>query len=367
MARILFHSVAVLELLGAPVAAAGSNAEPIDIGAIQALLGELNCPGAVVAIVPATGAARTYAIGHADSEKATPMTVDLHLRIGSVSKLLVGSVVLRAVDRGLLSLDDPISKYVAGVPKGDQITIRMLGRHTSGLFDPIYSVDFRTAVAESPTRLWRPKEVLEVCFRSSAKSAPGAQTRYANIGAILLGEAVANAAKKPFPEVLRDTVLQPQGLKDTGYCRSAGPPQPTASAYRFAAESRWLGYGDHFTDVTGFSASWSSWAGDMYSTIDDLAKAARPLITGELLSASSRRELLAWRKDASSETDYGFLIKKTDLGVGHDGDVPGFSAAIWCSEEGQRTYVAIANLSNAADGRNPANEIVRLMATEGAH
>ncbi|MEM8493893.1 MAG: serine hydrolase domain-containing protein [Planctomycetota bacterium] len=333
----------------------------VDAEAIQRLLDDINCPGALVALIPDGGAPVTRAVGYTDATRATPIDPSSRMRIASVSKLFVGTAVLRAVDEGLLSLDDPIDEHVPNIPNGDRITLRMLGRHTSGLFDPIRSRDFQAAITKKPHRVWSPEEVIQVCRRAPVNFPPGEQTRYANIGAVLLAEAVAAAAGEPFPVVLERLVLEPLELRHTAYCTDAAPPAPSPSAYRFAPKKRWLSYGDQLTEVTGYSASWSSWAGDMYSTIDDLAKAARPLATGRLLSDASRREWLGWRQAEGDPTSYGFVIKKTVYGIGHDGDVPGFSAAVWRFPDKRQTAVVLANLSNTVDGDTPANRIVGLL------
>jgi D-alanyl-D-alanine carboxypeptidase len=78
------------------------------------------------------------AFGVQDPDTGEAMTPDLFMRIGSNTKSFTTTAILQLVDQGLVGLDDPIEKYVSGVPNGDQITIRQLGMMRSGLFD--YSV-----------------------------------------------------------------------------------------------------------------------------------------------------------------------------------------------------------------------------------
>lgn len=324
---------------------------------LQSFLNDLECPGALVGVFPDEGDWWTTAIGVADVESQLPMNVGMRMRIGSVSKVFVGATVLCLVDQGKLSLDDPVSKYVAGVPHGDRITLRMLGNQTSGLFDSIGSSAFQAAILKEPRRLWKPAEIFVCSFREPPYFEPGERFRYCNVGTVLLGEVIEAVTGKPLPEVVQETVCEPLGLESTGFCMAAGPPAPTPSAYRFAAPGRWLGYGEEFTDVTGYSASWSSWAGDMYSTLDDLGKAIKPLATGSLLTKATRQELYEWSSPKSEPSRYGFLIRKDELGIGHDGDVPGFNASVRYSAELKTGFVALTNLSNCSDGRMPAEEL----------
>ncbi|MEN1680581.1 MAG: serine hydrolase domain-containing protein [Planctomycetota bacterium] len=328
---------------------------------MQRLLDRHGCPGVLVAVVPQDGEASVYAVGHANAARSAPMDRALRMRIGSVSKLFVGAALLRCVDDGVVSLDARVSNYLPGVPGGDQITLRMLGKHTSGLPDPIRSPRFRVEVMKTPARFWKPSEVLQFCYRLRPVSNPGEQVRYSNVGAVLLAEALAAAAEKSFAELMKETVLTPLGLRDTGYCSAAAPPGPTCSAYRFARRGEWLSYGRYFTEVTGHSASWSSWAGDMYSTIHDLSKAAPQLLTGRLLSDRGRRELFDWRQGSDSVTRHGILIKQTTLGIGHDGDVPGFSAAVWRSPREGQCVIVLANLCTTTTGDSPANRVAEYL------
>ena len=73
------------------------------------------------------------ALGVADRTSQEPVTLEVHHRIGSATKTFTGTLLLQAADEGLLSLDDTIDRYVAGVPNGDNITLRQMANHTSGI------------------------------------------------------------------------------------------------------------------------------------------------------------------------------------------------------------------------------------------
>ena len=73
------------------------------------------------------------ALGVADTTSKTPMTPDVHHRIGSVTKTFTVSLLLQAAADGLLSLDDTIGQYIEGVPNGDSITLRQMANMTSGI------------------------------------------------------------------------------------------------------------------------------------------------------------------------------------------------------------------------------------------
>ena len=112
--------------------------------------------------------------GLANLETREPMDVRDHIRIGSVTKSFVTTLVVELDEEGLLSLDDPISGYVAGVPGGDRITLRQLADMTSGLRNYFTNDQFAPAYLTGET--FTPGELVQLgfsCRRSSSPAPPG--------------------------------------------------------------------------------------------------------------------------------------------------------------------------------------------------
>lgn len=340
--------------------ASWTTAEPLTT-ALQRQMEEMRCPGVLVGIAPEGRPATVLALGCADEDEEEPMRPDMRMRIGSVSKLFVGAVVLRLVDQGFFSLDDPVAKLVDGVPHGDKITVRMLGQHTSGLACPIWDDGFQAEILADPRRQWSARALLERAAELPMHHEPGHGWHYSNTAATLAGLVAESATGEPYDRLLAKLVCEPLGLRSTGLCEKPSPPEPTPRAYRHGRGDRWLGYGDTFCDVTGYSASWGGVGGNMYSTISDLNAATRSLATGRLLSEKSRSELLAWRESAWKNTDAGFFINRNQRGIGHEGNVPGFQAVARYQPDRQRTIVVLTNLSNNADGTMPAERLFDLV------
>src|SRR5215470_10458148 len=101
--------------------------------AIPRVLAQTNVPGVIVGIWQGRDPVYLRAFGVKDVQTREPMTTDLYMRIGSNTKAFVITGILQLVDQGKLGLDDPISKFVPGVPNGDNITIRHLAQMRSGL------------------------------------------------------------------------------------------------------------------------------------------------------------------------------------------------------------------------------------------
>jgi D-alanyl-D-alanine carboxypeptidase len=199
---------------------------------LGAKLKAMECPGTLVGVFPDSGTPERYALGVADVDSQAPMSFDMHMRIGSVTKPFLAVVVLQLCDEGKLSLVDPISKYVAGVPAGEQITLRMLGANTSGLFNSIQNKDFQRAIMKEPRRQWTPAEMLKYSAAGEAYNAPGEKWRYSNTNAVLLALCVEQVTGRSWAEEIERRVCAPLKLTHTAVPRGADLPAPHSSAYR---------------------------------------------------------------------------------------------------------------------------------------
>ncbi len=318
----------------------------------------MECPGALIGIAIGDKKPTVYTLGVADVDTKKPMERDFHMRIASVSKPFLGTAILLLADEGKLSLDDPVAKYVDGVPAGDKITIRQLANNTSGLFNSIENKDFQAAIVGDPKHQFTNAEILQYAFAKPSYGPPGEKFRYSNTNAVVLSQVIEKITGKPSAEFIHERVIKPLGLHHTDYLTEAAVPPPAPSSYRNGYENKWLGYGKTFYNVTAYSSSWSGAAGNMYSTVDDLLKAAKPLATGKLLSEKSRKELTNWLPTNYMNIQYGFCLGELGGWIGHSGDVPGYCSYMGYSPKEDIAIVVLANLSNNKDGTS-ANERLR--------
>lgn len=298
------------------------------------------------------------ATGHADWEKTLPVSTDMHFRIGSVTKLFIGNLVLILHDEGKLDVDDPISRYVPNVPSGDKITLKQLANHTSGLPNSISNPDFQKAIVANPARVWTADEILAFAFAQKPLFQPGTDWGYSNTNTVLLALAATKATGKPCGVLLDQKIFAPLGMKHTGFPSGGKIPGPHPRGYRYGRSGHPIGYGKVLYDVSDYNASWANAAGDLCSTIGDLQLAARPLALGTLLSENSRRILHDWRDTGHAGYRYGFCIESWDGFIGHQGDVPGYQAVIAYDPATHRSFAVAANLSNTTDGDGPASELL---------
>ena len=274
--------VSAATLLWVAVGASGAvAAESADLEKkLTEKLQAMQCPGALVGIFPDEGEPQRFVLGVADVDTKAPMTADVHMRVGSVFKPILGTVVLLLCDEEKLSLDDPVSKYVPDVPNGDKITLRMLGKNTSGLFNSIENKELQYAIMKDPTKQWTPAEILAFNAGREPYCQPGEKWRYSNTNAVLLGLWIEKATGRSFAEEVEERICKPLGLKETAVPKVAELPTPRTAAYRNGYPDKVIGYGNVFYNVSNYSSAWTGAAGNLYSTINDLGKAAKPITTG---------------------------------------------------------------------------------------
>ena len=280
--------------------------------------------------------------GLADKATGQPMRRQDRVHIGSITKTFVAAVVLQLAAEGRLSLNDSVQKWLPGVITGHgyhpaQITIRQLLQHTSGLRD--YAADPRFQTAPALEKTWRPQQLVNIALRLGP---PVHGWLYSNTNYILLGMIIQKVTgHSPITEVRR-RILVPLGLHDTSFpLTSKQIPAPYAHGY----------YGP--LDVTNLVNPSSAWtAGAMISTVGDVARFYRVLLTGGLLPPAQQRELLATIPvDDPGELfaeHYGLGIYRVQLPCGtawgHDGGYPGgFKTFAYTSPDGSRQAVMIYN------------------------
>jgi D-alanyl-D-alanine carboxypeptidase len=153
--------------------------------------------------------------GFASREKECPVTDKHHFGIGSVTKLYTAALVMRQVEAGTLSLDDPISKWI-DLPYAEQVTVRMLLNHTSGIPDYTSDAAFLLRYAGLPEKSWRPGELAGATHDKPLDFEPGLRHKYSNSNYLLLGIILEEASGKSYAALLQE-MMDELDLRDTFY------------------------------------------------------------------------------------------------------------------------------------------------------
>src|SRR5881394_4162909 len=167
-----------------------SALKPIDQAALQRMVEttakELLIPGAVVLLRTPQGEF-TAASGTTQLNTKNPPRADTHFRIASNTKTMTAAVIMLLAQEGKLGFNDPVSKYVPGVPNGDKITIAQLLEMRSGLYDYTSDPIISATIDTDPTKVWTSAELLAIAFAHPPNFPPGAKFEYVNTNYALLG------------------------------------------------------------------------------------------------------------------------------------------------------------------------------------
>lgn len=367
----LAASLAVLFVLaGCAARPAEPSAGPDDWehaaqSALEETLRTTGIPGGAITVthddVTWTGVA-----GLADVATGRKVAADDRFAFRSITKSFTVTAVLQLVDEGKVSLDDPISDYVDGVPEGDRITLRDLARMRSGL--PNYSATpaFQDALRIDLTRDWTDAELLQAAYSEPNDFAPGARYEYSNTNTVLLGEVLQKVTGEPWYDVVQRAILTPRGLSTTTYPDSDPIPSPLAEPYQGGGE------GQEPEALPAIPANSLSAAGGFAGTIRDLGRWARILGTGELLDESTAAQRTSEASLSPTSDDpnspfydaYGMGMGEIDGWIGHTGNGLGYQAlAMYDPATGDSVAIVINGTGDDRDA--PAHLFQKLIPALG--
>jgi D-alanyl-D-alanine carboxypeptidase len=344
----------------APALAAGPSVDRPTarrlIATVQQLMRKRLMPGAIVGIQRGGRPPWIIARGVANLQTRSPMRTDEHVRIGSITKTFVTTRLLQLAQQHRLSLDDPISRYVAGVPNGDAITLRELSNMTSGLAELFDNPEFGPRYYLGDT--FTPIELVDFGLTLPPLFAPGTGWSYSNTNTDLLGLVIEKVTGQSLAVALGQGIFRPLGLRGSSLPSTPKLPRPFPHGYTVQTPTRQLADATFYTT----SALWA--AGGMVSTVRDLLRAAPMFGTGRpLLSAATQRERTKWVQfpPNSPIQEYGIGLLDFNGWIGHNGGLPGFGTIAWYFPR-QRLSLVVSVNSDIGPKRTgytyqPASEI----------
>ena len=249
----------------------------------------------------------------------------------SAGKTFTAVVVLQLAQEGKISLDDTVSRWLAGAPNGDVLTVRDLLAHTGGLFSA--NEDLR---ARAAPRYRAPDETLAIARRHGAMFCPGENWRYSNTGYDLLGEIVRQVDGRAIEVAITARIITPLGLKNTR-ALSPGAGAPGVAPLLSGRE-------------TPIDPSWAGAAGPIVANAADMLRFWAALMEGRLLKPETVAAMSATLYPMfDTGTFYGLGVmvfdiadgERRNLWIGHAGGTPGAGAIVFYSPQ-DRAYVAVA-------------------------
>jgi CubicO group peptidase (beta-lactamase class C family) len=275
--------------------------------------------------------------GLANMEWNIPVEPDTKFRLGSITKQFTSMLVLQLVQEGKVKLEGKLTDYLPDYRKetGDRITIHQLLNHTSGIPSYTGMPNFFQDVSRNPYSV---SDFVKKFASGDLEFEPGTKWNYNNSGYFLLGAIVERVTGKPYEQVLKERILDPVGMKDTGYDHHETILAKRASGY----EKRPGGY----INAPYLDMSLPYAAGSLYSTVGDLYLWDQALYTEKLLSPQLKELMF---KPGLSNYAYGWVVQKAPLGgqgepvtiIQHGGGINGFNTLITRLPESKNLIVLL--------------------------
>ena len=365
--------------------ASPTSLKPIDQAALQDTVDmtarELMIPGAMVLLRTPQ---REFIVSYGTTQlgAATAPRAGTHFRIASNTKTMTSAVILLLAQEGKIALGDPISKYVAGIPSGDAITIAELLSMRSGLYNYTNAPELAASLDHHPAKAWPPAELLAIALRHPPTFPPGQAYEYSNTNYLLLGLIVEKVETKALADIFKTRLFGPLGMRETSLPASSSNtlPEPYSHGYLYGSSSYALTDAPYPADLqaqakagtlkpnddTDQNPSYALAAGGAISTARELAVWIRALVGGDVLGSSSQRQWL--ESPAPEDTNkpdgqkYGYGIAQISFGPNrlyfHGGEMPGYNSFMGHDPINDVTLIVWTNLTLSIGSQVTANAIM---------
>jgi D-alanyl-D-alanine carboxypeptidase len=312
--------------------------------AARKVLADTGSTSASIAVVKDGKVAYVQAYGDARREPKVAATTAMRYKIGSNTKQFTSTAILLLAEQGKLSLDDHVSKYIPGLTRGNEITIRQLLSHTSGYQD-YYPLDYVAPFMTRPTTL---QGILDIWAKKPLDFEPGTQWQYSNTNFTIAGLIIEKVSGKAYYEFLRARILTPLGMRTAidsdnekwsdadpvGYQHYAlGPPRVALPE----------------------GVGWLNAAGELAMTPGDLALWDISLMNGSILKPESLRALTT-EVNLKNGSHTGYAL---GLGVSnnngrrvwsHGGGTSGFTSSNVTYPDDRVAITVLTNSEGSASG-----------------
>src|SRR6185436_20902384 len=249
-----------------------------------------NYPGLGVMVAQDGNILFEKSYGLADREDHVPVILQTTFRIGSITKQFTAAALLKLQEHGKLSIDDKLAKYIPDFPRGDEVTLRQLLTHTSGIHSYTDEPDFLSRVTNTTDTGTIIEEIKKYPFDFD----PGTKWRYDNSGYLLLGDIVEKVSRQSYGDFLRENFFQPLGMSNTGVYRAQLALPHEALGYSLGRSASWIFLGEGFSpgknrfkQALNWDMSWAFGCGALYSTVEDLFRWNEGVFDGRVLDAAS--------------------------------------------------------------------------------
>lgn len=292
--------------------------------------------------------------GLANQEKNIPNTPQTEFRIASLTKTFTSTLILQLVEKHQISLDDPLSKFIPDYPHGNEILIRHLLSHTSGVKSYTTLPDYFSKWINQPLSI---TETIDKFKNYPLEFTPGSKMGYSNSNYVLLSYIAQKVTGKNLGPLYQDQIIKKLHLNHSGKDSNDRISPFQAIGYQTDMDNPESG---KWKPASPMNIDIPSGAGCLYSSVEDLYLWDRSFYQTNLLSDSMKKLAFTPVKD-----DYGLgWMVSHDFGhlqIGHTGKSPdGFVANIMRYPEDNICIIFLCNYGDL-DGNKLTNDLKALV------
>ena len=321
--------------------------------AFQAVLDQYisdGVPGATLLVADSHGV-WTGAAGYADIKNNIVMQPCHILKPGSVTKMIIGNVMWQLQEEGKVNIEDLILNYVpevaAKITNGDQITIKMLLNHTSGIYPIARDLNYNLAVVNDFTRGWSSEEIIHYFTNKPATNLPGEKYYYSNTNTLISELIIESITNEPLEVTLENKVFNPSGMNNTVYFDYSE---------EFPLGNLAQGYVDFHNDggniqnISDLNPGSGNGYTGLYSNAEDMYLFVKALfIENSLISENSLNEILDsffYSESGNSASSSGAIHRQdieffgdSIMAYGHSGGDIGYAAHVTFIENSETIVI----------------------------
>jgi CubicO group peptidase (beta-lactamase class C family) len=295
------------------------------------------------------------AFGSANLELNTPMRPDLVFRIGSITKQFTAIAILQLAEKGLISLQDNITKYIKDFPVGEYpITIEHLLTNTSGIRDYANADTVNPFIERED---FTPARLISYFKNQPLLFKPGSKYNYSNSNWVLLGYIIQLVSGQDYHQYMKDHIIIPAGLQHTLYAEERTIVPGRVQGY---TRDRGLFENTYYQSLSmGFAC------GDLLSNTEDLYHWNKAVLSGDLINTQNVGKAFSpYTLTDGTATHYGYgWFIDTLYGnrcIHHEGQVSGFIALEKYFPASDTYVVILTNVKSGEDKTDFSSRRFRL-------
>ncbi len=270
--------------------------------------------------------------GMANQELGVANSPETKFHVASISKSFTAAAILLLEQRGMLSVSDPLRKFIPDYPDGDKITIHHLLAHTSGIPNVNNFPDYGEK-SRFPQSL---EEIIGWFKFRPLEFPPGARYSYSNSNYNLLASIIEKTSRQSYGEFLRQNIFAPLEMNNTAHDGDASLIiSRRASGYMPAGAAG-------LENAPYLDWSIKTGNGSLHTTVDDLYKWDRALYSDKLFTLAARHKMFT---EHTEGVGYGWFIRTGKRrSVAINGRAPGFSANLDRFVDDDVCVIVVSNL-----------------------